>query len=304
MIRRSLVVTLILAAMTVGLFPVSVGAQAPTNKGLFISPPRNFVEVDAGASANAEVTVTNLTESPLVVTMLIEEFTVSDYSYEYIFTQPKEDWIKFTENVVQLDPGKNEKIPYTVTPPPNTTPGGKYYTIVAQATIQNGSVSSKVQVAAPLYITVNGQTTRTNKLVGHSISRFTLTRGGIPFTLDIKNTGNIHYIATVEGSLSGLFTDKSTVSATHILLPDSTRRVTEEIPTPLLPGIYKATYGYKTDSTGDVKIDEYIIYTPLWFYIATALTGWGIVIFVRRHKTKRPNAPPTDSQPQPYTSPK
>lgn len=303
MIRRLLVVTLI-AAIIVGFFPSGAQAQSPTNKGLFISPPRSFVEVDAGKSNQGEITLANYTESPLDVTLLIEEFTVSDYSYEYIFSEPKESWIVFNQSVVRLEPGKNEKVNYTVTPPLGTTPGGKYYTIVAQSTIKNGSISSKVQVAAPIYINVKGTTTRTSELTSHSIARFTMTRGGIPFTLDVKNTGNTHYIATVKGSLSGLFTDKSAISTTHILLPGTTRRIAESIPTPLLPGIYKATYGYTTDEKGDVTVEEFVVYSPLWFYAVLLIGVWIAIRLIRRRKSPRQRTTSIDSPQPPYTSPK
>lgn len=304
MVVRRLLVAILLSTMIVGVFSSGVQAQAPTNKGLFISPPRSFVEVDAGKSSQGQVTVANYTESSLDVTLLIEEFTVSDYSYEYIFSEPKESWITFTQNIIHLEPGKNEKVGYTVSPPLGTTPGGKYYTIVAQSTIKNGSISSKIQVAAPIYINVKGLTTRTSELTAHSINRLTFTRGSVPFTLDIKNTGNTHYIATIKGSLSGLFTDKSTVSTTHILLPDSTRRINESIPTPLLPGIYKATYGYVTDEKGEVMVEEFIIYSPLWFYVVLCLGGWVVIVLIRRYKEGHPKKVVTDSQQPPYTSPK
>lgn len=291
--------TFLLASLLVSLFPSTTFAQTPTNKGLAISPPQQFLEVDAGKTVQGNVTIANFTTAPLTVTLSVEQFSVADYSYNYIFSDVKENWLHFTQTVVQLQPNKSAQVAYSVTPPGKTAPGGKYYTIVASATLKQGSISSQVQVATPLYITVNGPTIQTNKLVSHSISGF-VVGNVIPFSLDINNTGNVHYTATTTGSISGLWTDKSTVTATHILLPGTTRRVTDDIPSPLLPGIYKATYGYSTDSSKPIISEGLVVYTPLWFYAVVILGSWGLSILIRRHTAKKKLSQATDSRQQQY----
>lgn len=294
--KRLFIVSLLSAALLVGLFPGVGSAASTTNKGLFLSPPRNFIDVDAGKTAQGEMTLANFTESPLDIALSIKEFTVADYSYDYVFRDVTENWVHFSQSSVRLEPAKNQKISYTVTPPAQTAPGGKYYTIVASATIKRGSVPAEVQVAAPLYITVKGTAIQTSKLASHSLPSIVIG-DHVPFSLDITNTGNIHYTTTVTGSLSGPWTDKSTITATHILLPGTTRRITESIPMPLLPGVYKASYGYGTDTSKPIMIEGFVVYTPLWFYAVMLFIVWVAYILMRRRKSKHTPMPTaTDSR--------
>ncbi len=288
---------IIIMIVSVGLCPTTANAQSTTNRGLFISPPRNFLDVDAGKTALGEVMVANYTQSPLTVTLSVEEFSVSDYSYNYTFSDVTDNWLHFSKTVVLLEPGKNERVTYSVTPPARTAPGGKYYTIIAGATVKQKGVSSRIQVAAPLYMTIRGNTTQTNTLRSHTITTF-VVGDRIPFSLDIANTGNVHYTATVHASIGGPWTNKSTVSVSHILLPGVVRHVDESVQAPLFPGIYKVTYGYTTDISQPVVVEGIVVYTPLWFYAVVIVAGWGIVMFARwrrriRHQPKKPTT--TDS---------
>jgi len=48
-------------------------------------------------------------------------------------------------------------------------------------------------------------------------------------------------------------------------MPNAVRRVSDTISSPILPGIYKATYGYKTDAGTTVMKSGYILFIPPWF---------------------------------------
>lgn len=252
-----------------------------TSKGLSVSPPRHYIEVEAGQTKTDKLTVYNFTDTKMSVDLSVEEFSVSDYSYEYRFAKPRQNIVYLGQSNISIEPRKSHQLDFSVITPANSAPGGLYYTIVASATVQQNGVPSKMQVATPLYIAVKGKQTFTSSLESHSIKKLVFG-DHIPFTLDIRNTGNVHYFAYVSGSVSGLLTKNITLDASHLLLPDTVRRVEASVPSPMLPGVYKATYGYKTDSSEPVAIEAYVIYTPLWSYAFLLLAAWGMAYIVKR----------------------
>lgn len=257
----------------------------PTNKGLLVTPVRQYIDVVAGVPQAGSLTVGNFTDKPLTVTLSVEQFSVSDYAYEYLLSSSKTNMILLSTPTVTIQKNENKKIPFTILAPPDTAPGGHYYTILASASITEGGVSSKVQAGSPLYITVAGKHITTNKLVGGSLQKFNIG-ASIPFALDIRNTGNVHYFVYTSGVLSGFLAEQSVSSSSHIVLPNTTRRLNGSIPAPLLPGVYKVTYGYKLEDKPPVGFEGYIIYTPVWSYILLLVLVWLIVHFVR-HKKRR-----------------
>ncbi len=275
-------------------------AAEPTNSGLLISPPRHTVRVDAGGSDSQKITIANYTKQPLDVVMSVQEFSVANLSYEYQIQDVAKPWLHLEKTQLHLETGESEELLFSVSPPATTAPGGKYYLIVASATAKNGDLVSTIQVAAPVYITVNGKLDTSSKLErNHGIDQIVILGDVIPFHLDVSNTGNIHYLIEVKASLRGLFTDHSKTSTQHILLPDTTRRINASIPVPLLPGIYQATYGYSSEATGDVSVRAWVLYLPPWAMIALGLLIWIVLMVIRLVK----NHHATDSQPPQYTSP-
>lgn len=284
------VVCLFVACLIVCAAAITQPARAAesTNSGLLISPPRHSMHVAAGGSDSQKMTVANYTERSLDVILNVQEFSVANLSYEYQIKDADRPWLSIEQTELALEAGESQELAFSVHPPASTAPGGKYYLIVASATAKNGDLVSTMQVAAPVYITIDGQLDKSSKLENnHSINRIVILGDAIPFRLDITNTGNVHYLVEVKASLQGLFTGHSTTSTQHILLPDTTRRFTASIPVPLLPGIYQATYGYSSEATGDVVVRSWVLYLPPWAIIGTLLLGWIITTVIRLIRKRR-----------------
>lgn len=272
----------ILASLLV-LSPSAIAVE-PTNTGLLISPPRYSMDVAAGGATSQQITIANYTKQPLDITLSIEKFTVANLSYEYQITAADKPWIHIEQTNIHLEPADSKQLTFSATPPANAPPGGNYYLIVASATAKNGALMSTIQVAAPVYITILGDLVMTSSLKdSHSLSRINFGTS-IPFQIDVENTGNTHYQIDVTGRLDGLFTNKSTISTQHILLPDTTRRFYSSIPSPLLPGIYRATYGYTSNSSGPVIVTGWIIYIPPWSITVLIISIWFVVIQVKNRR--------------------
>ena len=254
----------VIAVILAILFVTPVGAEDAKNKGLFISPLRKDTQLNAGIPKADYFTIGNLTEKPMTVNLSVKEFSVSDFAYDYKFASPQNDWVKLGATSATLQPNERKQIWYEIVVPPKTAPGGHYFTIFASANLSEGGLPGTVQAATLIYLTVDGKLIRTSVLQNDSIPWFVMGRE-VPYKFDVKDTGNVHFSAYFFGQLQSIFGEQPEVGATHLLMPGAVRTIEGSIPTPLLPGIYSATYGYKVDFADIITAKTtYIVFVPPW----------------------------------------
>ncbi len=261
-----------------------VFAQSP-DRGLLITPPRQYLEADPGKSTKSSVTVANLTENPLDVHLSVEQFSVADYTYDYMFESVKEDWIKLDQTNVTLKKSESRTISYTISLPSNATPGGHYFTIFASVSLGEGK---QIRAATVLYMTVKGHLERNSAIVKATMPLISFGED-IPAQLDIKDTGNTHFIIYTSAALKGIlpFPAPAPSETAHVLLPGKVRTITEKVSPPLLPGVYQATLGYRDEDGREVRQTQYVAFLPVWA-IAVLLGGaWLVVALIKRRKRIR-----------------
>jgi hypothetical protein len=279
---------------TVFALPATVhAAEATKERGLLISPIRSYEALDAGDTKTRSVTVANMTNKPIVVTMSLEQFSVADYVYDYRFSQPKNNYVRLVENRIELKPFESHAVPYVIDLPATAAPGGEYYTFFASATLGSGTLNGTVRAASLLYLTVNGDLIQTGDVVKSSIPWVIFTPQ-IPYTIDIKNTGNVHYFANFTGSVAGAFYNSSPTGTSQLLMPKTTRRITGTVTSPLLPGVYKLNFGYTTDSGAKVSRSQYFLFLPPWFLVLLAVAGY---VFGKRYIKRRSARAETKKEP-------
>ncbi len=278
------------------LSPVSYAAAPPDsgeskNKGLYISPLRSYLELNSDQSVTRAFTVANLTEQPMTVTSHIEQFSVADYSYDYKFDEPDNNWVQLVENVVTLKPYESHEMAYRVNIPKNAAPGGHYYTLYASSNLQTGGTKSTVQAATLLYLTVNGNLKRTSQVVNRSLPGIVITPD-IKYSLDIKNTGNIHYFAYIAERVDGLGYHDTPNGTSQLLMPGTTRRAEGSIKSPVLPGVYKLSYTITPDQGDKTEGSQYFLFLPPWsialLIIIAAVIGHFVVRRLGRKKARTP----------------
>lgn len=241
----------------------AASSTAPT-KGLRITPVRQFLSADAGKTVDSTFTVTNLTDGTLDIQLTVQQFSVSDYIYDYNFSPPTHDWLHLSTRSVTLQPHQDREIAYSVVVPSGGKPSGYYYTLFANATVTTQGVKSTIQAADLLYLTVNGNLTRTSRLQGSHMPWISFGRS-IPYSLQPIDTGNIHFFIYTSGQLHGWLIGPGATPETHLLMPGKPRTIYGNIKAPILPGIYRATYGYKTESGETVMQSRWLVFIPPWF---------------------------------------
>jgi hypothetical protein len=270
----------VIVALGLLLMPNSVAAassQPNIEKGLLITPLRQFLSVDAGKTIHSSFSVANLTDNPLAVNLKVEQFSVTDYVYNYTFSKPKDPWLQLSTQQIDLQHNQTKSIDYSIAVPVGSAPGGHYYTLLASATLSSGGIKNTIQAADLVYLTVNGKLTTVSHLESSSIRKVNFGND-IPYTLKPINTGNVYSFVYVSGELHGLFVRPVETSNAHLLMPGHVRTLGDSIPSPVLPGVYRASYGYKTDTNWIIEESHWIVYIPPWF-IALLL---GLVLVLPR----------------------
>lgn len=273
----------IVVSVIVSLFISTVASAVDASqkdRGLLITPLRDYIDVDPGKTADHKVGVANLTPNPMDITLYVEQFSVADYTYDYTFDAPKEDWIKLQTTQLHLASGSSKEVPYTITVPKKGIPGGHYFTIFASAKVGDGK---EIRAAVVLYVTVSGDLIQTSKIKKEEIPAISFG-GDIPFSLDVRDTGNTHFFIYVSGRLETWWGSQSAVEMAHLLLPKTTRTVGSEIASPVFPGVYKAVYGYRTERGERTERSKMIVYLPPWSIAIPVGLAWFIILLVKRHK--------------------
>jgi len=280
--RRFLVASVALCALLFVMTNSTLAAPV-TNRGLSISPLRLFIDGAAGNTVSGTILVGNMTSQPMNIALSVEQFSVADYTYDFQFSQAKENWITLDPTSVTLAPGKTQTIAYHLAVPEHASPGGHYFTIFASTSLDT---EREERVATVLYVTVAGELVRSSTVSHESIPTFVFG-GDIRFSFDVKNTGNTHYFMYTSGKLSGLSAQPPSSEVAHIFLPQTIRTVTGSISAPILPGVYAASYGYRTEDGQHINRSALIVYLPLWVWPLLAGIVWIGSVLLKRRKHMR-----------------
>lgn len=260
------IITSLVIALMPGAFTTVATAKSP---GLSVSPVRKELTLTAGKTAQGTFEVSNSTQQSIQVNLFVRQFSLTDYNYEYQFSQPKYDWIRIDgESQRTLAPNQTIAVRYTVTVPKSTASGGYYYTLFASTDRQQtkDSMSFRLQAASLLNVTIAGKDIVKSASLSNDRVPTWITDNIIQYQYDITNTGNVHFRGESFARLEGPLTSTADEGQGPVLYPNTTRSVQGSIQAPLLPGVYRLTYGYAMDSPNKVlEHSTYVVFIPPWF---------------------------------------
>lgn len=273
MVYRFVAVAVIILSNLV-LLAQTAGAVDAKSQGLFISPLRQEVTLSPGQPIPVNVTIGDLTNKPMKVDLNVKQFSVADYTYQYQFLPLVYDWVEPASTSVALQPGQKMQVHFTVKAPQNVAAGGYYFALFASTMMADREVRSTVQAASLLYTKTDGEDAKQSATILDAHVASFVTGGEIPFKFNVKDTGNVHIDGRSFAQMEGLLGKSPSLEADHILLPGKTRTMSGTLPSPVLPGIYTLTYGYKGDSSAVLAThSSYIVFIPPWFVVALLLLG-------------------------------
>jgi hypothetical protein len=209
----------------------------------------------------------NYSDQPVTIHLSAEKFSVTNQQYDYAFSAESDTtkWITFSKNDIRLEPGKSEKIPYNIGVPLNAEPGGRYISLFAttDTIVGDSGVKSRQRVASLVYLTVKGKVSR----VGHVVSVTSpwAVTGPDSWSVTLQNTGTTHFRSRYDVEIQNLIGNvMSSASGDALILPSTVRLVSDELPAPSLPGVYKVVYKIGLGDTPAVSETRYLLYMPPW----------------------------------------
>lgn len=260
-------------------------------KGLTLSPLRTELNIAPGTSQGGVLRVTNNSTLSMTVTMSAEVFSVINQQYDYAFTAESNvvKWVTFNPTDINLEPGKGENVTYTVGVPLSAEPGGRYISLFASTNTNKtaSGVESKQQIASLLYITVLGNVSRIGHLI--SLSSPWLMSGDSTWDMALQDTGTTHYSSRYSLQIEDLFGGRTVagMSGESLILPDTIRLVTNELPAPAWPGLYKAVYDIGLGDNPAVTKTLLILYMPLWASILIVVLIIALIYWYRSVPKKK-----------------
>lgn len=289
--KGSTILFVFLAVFCFCLFAGQTASAATISKpkGLTLSPLRTELDITPGTSLDGFLKVTNNSTKPMSVTMTAEAFSVINQQYDYAFTAESNvvKWVTFNYPEISLEPGKSQDVKYMVGVPLSAEPGGRYISLFASTDTSDptdSGILSKQRVASLLYITVLGDVSRVGHLV--SLTSPWLISGDSTWSAALQNTGTTHYRSRYNLQIKDLIFNGTAarMSGEALILPGTVRLVSDKLPAPFWPGLYKAEYNIGLGDNPAVTKTLLILYLPFWATIIVLLiiVALGYWLFQKR----------------------
>lgn len=273
----------------------TVFAQSSGN-GFQISPVRVELTVAQGDSEKTTITAMNPTASDIDAKVVVNDFEAATDEtgqpkviFETDQTAPGNSFKSLVGDLgsVSIPAGGKVEIPVTITVPENASPGGYYGAVRLEPTVESDkNVNLSASVGTLFLVTVPGDLKESLELVeftaakGESADKASTGRffigGGdnIKIVTRLKNTGNIHVkpfgrvqVTDSKGNIVEQYEFNNTEPKSNVL-PDSTRKFTDELTYSNFFGKYTITANLGYGSAGNLITAKNTFYVvPLWLVI-------------------------------------
>lgn len=281
-----------LCIFNVGLVKVDRILAIDENKGLTLSPVRGEIETSPGFSFEGSLKVSNSTDKEMPIVLSSSAFNVINPQYDYEFDDKSDiaKWVSFEIANFNLSPGETKSVKYNLNVPLLAEPGGRYISLFATSDVDNttseSTVNSRQRVASLLYITVNGDITRSGSLI--SLNSPWFMSGDTSFwSAVVRNSGSTHFRSCYSIKLSNIF-DGTTVassSGSALVLPATIRSIKDNIPNPTFPGVYRLNYEIGMGDSPAAKKSQIVIYFPsLLFMILIPISA--LIVLWKFNRTR------------------
>lgn len=295
-IIRRIQAGLLIGLLVSSLLPVSAFAAdrgETIRESITLSPVSKRYEIKAGASKTDSLKVINDGRVAYDFVVYTRPYSVNDESYVPDFTSDAQNadayrWVQFEKSSYHLEAGQSVEVKYTVRVPETATPGGHYGVLFAETqpeqTNEGNAVIRKKRVGSILYATVDGDVTRSGKLLSTSVP-FLQIKPPLTANLRVANSGNTDFSVKSTMTISDVFGGKKFNSEREVaVLPSTTRKISMEWPGVSWIGLYKVEM---TTSFLDNRHESthYVLQVPLWVYaLLILLIGTRILYAVARRK--------------------
>lgn len=270
--------------------------QPTATESILLSPTSKRYGLKAGTERSDTFKIINDGQSSFDFVTYSRPYSVTgeEYSADFVSNAKNADaykWIQFDQPSYQVAPGESVDVKYTIRVPANATPGGHYGVLFAEtlpnSQSQGTGVKTKKRVGSILYVTVEGDVTRSGKLLGTDVA-FLQFNAPLKASQRIANSGNTDFEVKTIVEVSDVFGGVKHRSERNLaVLPDSIRKIAYDWDSPAWLGLYKVELNTSFLDTKS-STSHYVLIVPIWVYITL-----GVLILLRvtyafkRHRKKR-----------------
>lgn len=227
-------------------FCVSVSRAQSAANTLKVSPVRTDIKIAPGESKIVQVFVSNITEEPITVRPIRNDFVTSDdrgtpalilNENAFAPTHSLKRFMAPIENIT-IQPGKTQTIDVRIDVPANAQAGGYFGAVrlVPATPGQDSQVNMSASVASLILLTVPGDIVEKLNTTDISVqqnstfgSKYFWTPENIQLSLRLENTGNVQTapfgkISVSSGDEVVYEADFNNKNPKDMILPDSARR--------------------------------------------------------------------------------
>jgi Bacterial protein of unknown function (DUF916) len=266
-------------------------SNEPGVSGLTVSPVVFELSADPGDKVTNQMKVFNPTDSPIEVTMGVNDFTPVGEEGEVRLQEPGENktfsiatWTKVSPEKFTIQPKKQQIVDFTISPPKDAEPGGHYGSIVATigastpSEVPGSSISTKS--GGLVLLRVSGQVKEELQIARFKAVKDFQQTGPVDFDILFTNTGSVHVRPAGFITVTDMFGRK--VSETEIeqknVIPGASRKVTANLPKKGLFGRYTATLVVNYGNGSKQTISSVTSFTVL--PLVKIGIGFGVVAFI------------------------
>lgn len=298
---RGVALLAMIVAAAVSLHTSSVQAAENTANTLKVSPVRSDIEVKPGESKTVKTIVTNLTDAPITVRPITNDFVSGDErgtpalildADKYAPTRSLKRYMGELKDVT-IPAKKSQSVDVVITIPKDARAGGYFGAVRFAPTTPDsgGQVNLSASVASLILVSVPGNVTEKLSLTDFDIKhngatgRFFTDPKGLEAAFRFQNSGDIQEgpfgkISVKQGDKVVFETDFNNKTPRDMILPDSARRW--EVPLDKIGtfGKYEvfATFTYgKSNQTIEVSRSFWMI--P-WSVIIAAIVAVVVLLLV------------------------
>lgn len=269
---------------------------------MLVSPMNQSIVLTPGDTYHGSFKIANPNSSTTDLEYEIERksFYV-DEDYNTTFDEadsPIVNWTTIDDNETGiLAPNSNVEVRFTIDVPANVAGGGQYEAFLVKTVSDDTSSNSNTVIKEQLimahlvFAEIAGETFRQGEIININVPSFLLSDKIVGSSL-IKNTGNIHGVATYTMQVFPLFSDEEIYTneenpESHIILSDRalyTETVWSDTP---MVGIFNVVYTVEFEGVTE-QVSKMVIKCPIWllFIIIFAIAAI-IIYFVMRAKSRK-----------------
>ncbi len=253
------------------IMPLQANAAEQT---LRVSPVIINLSLSPGKTHTHEVTIENMTSSPLPLRATLNDFITSGEEGGYIFeeskTNPLLSWITLNENEFILGPKEKKTLQMTIHTPKSIPVGGYYGVLFFEpvlmgAPTESTRVNAKVGILMLANIGVIDPNARRAEILDFSLPSFN-QESTVPVLLRVKNIALNFFSAKPTITIQPLipYSGRQTIELEEkIIFPSNVRRWTEESRVKdLSPNIYKANLSVSTGNGQTITSEKYFVVFP------------------------------------------